>query len=252
MHTDTAALRRHVLARAPLCAPGDGPVLGLVFVTLFGALALDAAFGMTGQVLGSLAVWALLLVLLARMTPAWRRTLVIATAFALAAELFFSLVLGWYDYQFLNVPAFVPPGHVLLFLLGPALACRLPQWLVIAVPLAAGAWALWASLTGIGPFDGLLCAVFLLAYRFGRSRPTYALMLLLALALELWGTGLGNWRWQPVVPGLGLATVNPPLLAGTFYALFDMYVMLSARACHRHFGDLPGAAQPGERSRMPP
>ena len=136
MHADTAALRRHVLARAPLCAPGDGPVLGLVFVTLFGALALDAAFGMTGQALGSLAVWALLLVLLARMTPAWRRTLVIATAFALAAELFFSLVLGWYDYQFLNVPAFVPPGHVLLFLLGPALACRLPQWLVIAVPLA--------------------------------------------------------------------------------------------------------------------
>ena len=36
--------------------------------------------------------------------------------FALAAELFFSLLLGWYDYQFGNVPAFVPPGHVLLFI----------------------------------------------------------------------------------------------------------------------------------------
>lgn len=239
MHADTVLLRRHVLARAPLCAPGQAAGRVLVFVTLFGALALDAVFGMIGQIVGSLAVWALLLWLLARATPAWRRTLVVATAFALAAELFFSLVLGWYDYQFLNVPAFVPPGHVLLFLLGPALASRLPAWLVVAVPLAAAGWALWASLTGLGPFDGLLCAVFLLAYRFGRSRPTYALMLLLALALELWGTGLGNWRWQPVVPGLELATLNPPLLAGTFYALFDMYVMLSARAFHRRFGDLP-------------
>lgn len=239
MHAATAALRAHVLARAPLCAPGSGRYAVPVAGVLLGGLVLDAAYGMPGQIVASVLVWALLLWLLARATPAWRLTLVLATAFALAAELFFSLALGWYDYQFGNVPAFVPPGHVLLFMLGPSLARRLPPAIVIAVPLLAGAWALVATLTGIGPFDAVLCAVFLLAYRYGRSRPTYALMLVLALVLELWGTGLGNWIWRPSVPGLGLATTNPPLLAGTFYALFDMYVMLSARACHRRLGDVP-------------
>jgi hypothetical protein len=57
------------------------------------------------------------------------------------------------------------------------------------------------------------------------SRRLYAVMMVLSLAMELWGTWLGNWAWRREVPWLGLATVNPPLAAGAFYAALDMLVV---------------------------
>jgi hypothetical protein len=38
-----------------------------------------------------------------------------------------------------------------------------------------------------------------------RSRPQlYAAMFVLALAMELYGTWLGNWKWRALAPWLGL------------------------------------------------
>jgi hypothetical protein len=55
-------------------------------------------------------------------------------------------------------------------------------------------------------------------------------MLLLALAMELWGTWLGNWAWRREVPWIGLVTDNPPLAAGAFYSALDMLVVATAAA----------------------
>lgn len=99
----------------------------LIAAALLLGLALDACAGIGGQIATSLLAWAFLMFLVRRETPAWRVTLVAATAFACLAEIFFSLILGWYDYRFFNVPAFVPPGHVLLFMLGTSLARKVPD-----------------------------------------------------------------------------------------------------------------------------
>ena len=53
-------------------------------------------------------------------------------------------------------------------------------------------------------------------------------MFLLSLAMELWGTWLGNRQWQAHAPWLGWATMNPPFAAGAFYCVLDMLVGLLA------------------------
>ena len=40
-------------------------------------------------------------------------------------------------------------------------------------------------------------------------------------ALELYGTGLGIWRWSPVLPVLMLPAGNPPTGIGAGYAAMD-------------------------------
>ena len=65
------------------------------------------------------------------------------------------------------------------------------------------------------------------------SRKLYATMLVLSLAMELWGTWLGNWTWRREVPWLGLVTDNPPLAAGAFYATLDLLVVSTVAAWRR-------------------
>jgi hypothetical protein len=43
----------------------------------------------------------------------------------------------------------------------------------------------------------------------------------LTMGLELYGTGLGIWRWSPVLPGLLLPAGNPPTGIGAGYAAMD-------------------------------
>jgi hypothetical protein len=57
------------------------------------------------------------------------------------------------------------------------------------------------------------------------SRKLYATMFVLSLAMELYGTWIGNWVWAPQVPWLGLTADNPPLAAGAFYCVLDLLVV---------------------------
>ena len=59
------------------------------------------------------------------------------------------------------------------------------------------------------------------------SRKLYATMFVLSLAMELYGTWIGNWAWAPRVPWLGLATINPPIAAGAFYCVLDLLVVMA-------------------------
>jgi hypothetical protein len=58
-------------------------------------------------------------------------------------------------------------------------------------------------------------------------------MFALSLLMEIYGTWLGNWRWWPMVPGIGLTSINPPLAAGAFYCVLDLLVVASVQRLER-------------------
>jgi hypothetical protein len=193
---------------------------------------IDQALEFRGQVFTDLAVWLLFLYWLRRARATVQTGLVACMVYATLGEIFLSLVWGLYDYRLANIPLFVPPGHALLFMLGGLLAARVANWIVWLVPLAATPFVLLLALTGTGTDTlGLaLFALFLVCIVFGRAKKLYAVMFVLALAMEIYGTWLGNWRWNTAVPWLGLTTLNPPLAAGAFYCVLDMLVVATVNA----------------------
>jgi len=218
---------------------------------------LDANFGWTGQHIATVwafLVWAWLYRLGGRVE---RLTLVFATLLSALGEVFLSLVWGVYDYQFNNVPLFVPPGHALLMTLGliisqriaPAharahlptnrlahlpthvlahLPTHLPTratifvWLVTTVALC---WGVSVWLTDSDRFGAALFIVYLACVIFGRQKTLYATMFILALIMELYGTALGNWFWVSPAPWVQLSAANPPFSAGAFYCALDLLVL---------------------------
>jgi hypothetical protein len=183
---------------------------------------------MWGQALVSVAAWGMLAYWTTRATRITRTHLLLCVAYATAGEIFLSLVWGLYDYRLGNIPFFVPPGHALLFVLGVILAESLPDWITIAVPVAAApliAGLVWTGSDTLGP---PLFALLLVSMALSKARKLYAVMFLLALAMELYGTALGNWRWNAHVPWLGLQTLNPPVAAGAFYCVLDFLVVSTA------------------------
>jgi len=206
---------------------------GLIVATIAIGLLVDRHGGAHGQLAVSLAAWALLARLWLVSVPAQRPALLACLVYATAGEVFLSLAWGLYDYRLGNIPLFVPPGHVLLFFLGTQLAARLEdgaEWWIAAAALPIVAAFAWTGRDTLGPF---LYALFLACMLLSRSRKLYATMLVLSLAMELWGTWLGNWTWRREVPWLGLVTENPPLAAGAFYAALDMLVVSTVGARRR-------------------
>lgn len=187
-------------------------------------LALDRFGGAWGQPLVNAMAWLLFAVLLGRSTGTERVELTACLLFATAGEIFLALVWGVYDYRLGNLPLFVPPGHVLLYALG----CWIARRMSLRVSHAIGAFAagVVVLLAGLG-HDVLsvpLTVLFLLALRYGPAPRLYATMFVLALAMEIYGTWLGNWTWRAQVPWLGWATLNPPFAAGAFYCMLDWLV----------------------------
>jgi hypothetical protein len=196
----------------------------LIVAILTIGLAVDRVAGMPGQIAVSLVVWAVLTTLALRLPAEIGRRLVACTWISGLGELVASLGWGLYDYQFGNVPLFVPPGHALLYLLGlivaPSISARFSRGLlVVLAPLV-----LALAVSGLDLLSLPLFALFAVFILRGRHHALYAVMFLLALLLELYGTALGNWAWRPVAPGTGLTTMNPPLAAGVFYCGLDWLV----------------------------
>lgn len=158
-----------------------------------------------------------------------RTMMLVCLTYASVGEVLLSLVWRVYDYRLDNLPLFVPPGHVLLFLLGLSIAPRLTDTAVRTIAGVAAVVIAVLALTGRDTFSALLGAVFLASVIFGRERKLYATMFVLALTMELWGTWLGNWRWNANVGSTGMVTLNPPIAAGAFYCALDLLVMLTMR-----------------------
>jgi hypothetical protein len=216
----------------------------LVWVPLVLVLDRDASLGF--QHLLGLGTWALLLVLLSRESPLVRAQTAVVVLFATAVEYTFSPLLEVYVYRFDNVPAYVPPGHGLVYLcaltLGrSALFRTYARPLVVATLVLGGAyagWGLFASdrLDVLGAFWYGCLVGFLL---WGRSRLLYVGAFIVVTYLELLGTALGTWTWQPHDPTGLVAIGNPPSGAAGGYGWFDLAAILAAPAILRAWDRMP-------------
>ena len=230
--------------------------LVLSFITFVAvALPLDRSSTPAQQATLSLLAWAFLGIALALQLPAIRVQVAGLVVLATILECVGSLVWGAYTYRLENLPLYVPAGHG-LFYLSALRAASLP-WLqrnartvVVAVTAGATAWMLYGLVAR--PLPDLLgfvtWAIFVRFIVRGRYPVLYAVSFAMTTALELYGTGLGIWRWSPVLPVLMLPAGNPPTGIGAGYAAMDALTrrivgrIEQARAARRLADTADGAA----------
>ena len=217
-------------ARADLSV-GTKPLLfaGAVLGIIVGFLALDQFAGAREQALIGAATWAALLAVCIPLSAEGRGRVAIVVVVATTAEILGSIVIGAYEYRLVNLPAFVPPGHGLVYLAGLAISQSAPvrrhrrAFLATIIALVA-AWGI-AGLALLGRADvlGALCGVLLIYVLVrGRAPTVYAGVFIMVALLELYGTAIGAWTWAAVVPGTPLPTGNPPSGIAGAYVLFDI------------------------------
>jgi len=214
----------------------------LIVATIALGLLVDQRWTAHGQLAVNVAAWLVLAALWAKSPRAQRPALAACLVFATAGEVFLSLVWGLYEYRLGNIPLFVPPGHVLLFYLGMQIASRLPEgseWAIAVLALPVVALFAWNGRDTLGP---LLYLLFFACLVVSPSRRLYATMFVLSLAMEIYGTWLGNWTWVPQVPWLGLTADNPPLAAGAFYCVLDFLVVTAVARWAPGAAARPGVA----------
>lgn len=162
-----------------------------------------------------------------------RMQVVIAVIFATIGEHFASPFMGGYTYRFENVPAYVPPGHGLVYLTAVALGrsglfLRYARQIATFVVLVCGAWSIW-GISGYakqGDSVGALLYCVFLAYLFkGRSPMVYLAAFFITTWLELIGTAVGTWKWAAIDPVLSLPQGNPPSGVAAWYCLVDAVAM---------------------------
>jgi hypothetical protein len=229
---------------------------------LTAVLLVDSTASLTVQRLLGVATWAVLLLALRWFTPLVRAQTAVVVAFATVVEYVFSPGLEVYVYRFDNVPAYVPPGHGLVYLsafaLGHVPAVRRHLRLaVVAVVVGLGGWAAHGLWLADRP-DALGAVWFgcLVAFlRWGPSTEVYVGAAVVVTWLEVWGTELGTWTWQPEDPVGWLTIGNPPTGAAGGYGWFDLAALVAAPAVlagwTRLRGRAGGTQDPGEVSPGP-
>jgi hypothetical protein len=192
------------------------------------ALPLDRATSALEQSILGLTAWAFLAVALWLQPPAVRVQVAALVVLATLLEIIGSILWGAYRYRLGNLPLYVPAGHGLFYLAALRVASlpileRHARRIVIAVTAGATLWMLYGLARP--PLPDLLgfvtWAIFIRFIVRGRFPLLYAVSFAMTTALELYGTGLGIWRWAPVLPGLMLPAGNPPTGIGAGYAAMD-------------------------------
>lgn len=220
--------------RGSLTRPGAGlPLLGMGWLSV--VLLVDAGAGIWTQRLLGVGTWLVLVLVLRREPAIVRVQTAVVVCFATAVEYTFSPGLEVYVYRFDNVPAYVPPGHGLVYL--AALALGRTAWvrrrgraLTRSVLLLGGAYAAyglwWAARPDLLGAVWFCClAGFLLL---GPSRGLYVGAFVVVTYLEVLGTTLGTWTWQESDP-TGLVSIgNPPSGAAGGYGWFDLAALVAA------------------------
>jgi hypothetical protein len=182
-----------------------------------------------------LLTWGVLAVALWRVSPVVRAQTLVVVAFATCVEYVFSPTLGVYTYRFHNVPAYVPPGHGLVYLsafaLGHAMFVQQRIRAASAVVLVLGGiWAAYGLFLAERPdvLGAFWYACLVLFVLFGPSTPVYVGAAVVVTWLELAGTHLGTWAWAPRDPTGWVSIGNPPSGAAGGYGWFDLAGLLAA------------------------
>lgn len=192
------------------------------------ALPLDRTTSAFEQSALGLTAWVFLFIALWLQPPAVRVQVAVLVVLATFLEIIGSIVWGAYRYRLENLPLYVPAGHGLFYLAALRVASlplleRHARRIVIAVTVGATLWMVYGLTRPTLPdlLGFVTWAIFLRFIIRGRYPLLYAVSFAMTTALELYGTGLGIWRWAPVLPGLMLPAGNPPTGIGAGYAAMD-------------------------------
>jgi hypothetical protein len=204
-------------------------IASLTFICVAISLNIDASGSLEQQNNMGLIAWTFLFALLFGENKEVRMQVIIAVAFATLGEHFASIYMGGYTYRFGNVPAYVPPGHGMVYLTAVALARsglfqKYARSIAFVVVLTCGTWSAW-GISGY-PEQGdqvgaLLFCVFLIYLFKGRSPMVYLAAFFITTWLELIGTAAGTWKWATIEPVMGLSQGNPPSGVAAWYCLVD-------------------------------
>ena len=206
----------------------DARLALLVTVWVLVVLGLDTSASLTFQRLLGLGTWLLLLAVLRGESRATKVQVGIVVVYASVIEYVFAGWLGVYVYRLENVPAFVPPGHGLIYLAALALgrsawAHRHARPVLVATVVCGGAWALWGITLSSRPdmLGALWFGCLLLFLWRGKTPLVYCGAFVVTSYLELVGTGLGTWTWQTHDPTGLISIGNPPSGIAGGYCFFD-------------------------------
>jgi hypothetical protein len=213
---------KHALS-APL------PFAAMVICVIATFLALDHFASPGQQLMLGAATWLILIAACASLGPEDRVRALLVVAVATCAEVLGSIVLGAYTYRLENLPAFVPPGHGLVFLAGLRISQSKPvrrhaRAFLAAVIAIVAAWGL-AGLVLLGRTDvlgAITGALLIYVLLRGRAPTLYAGVFLIVGFLEIYGTSIGAWHWAATTPDTPLQTGNPPSGIAGVYVLFDV------------------------------
>jgi hypothetical protein len=210
-------------------------VAGVVVGWITCVLLIDAEGSLAVQRWLGLATWVVLLVLLAAESPLVRMQTAVVVVFATVVEYTCSPLLEVYLYRFHNVPAYVPPGHGLVYLAALAIGrtalvhAHTRACTVFALTALGGYAAYGLVLSGRSDVLGAFWFVCLIGFfRWGPSPGLYVGASLVVTYLELTGTALGTWQWQTHDPTGIVAIGNPPSGAAGGYGWFDLAALLTA------------------------
>jgi hypothetical protein len=229
------ATRSTARARATASAWPPGAIVGSVLAWITLVLLIDAHGGRLMQRGLGVSTWLVLGAIIWRETPLVRAQTAVVVVFATLVEYTCSPLLGVYLYRFHNVPAYVPPGHGLVYLaalaIGRSAYVRAHERLCMVFALVGvGGYAAFGLLVSdrldvLGAF-WYVCLVGFLVW--GPSRGLYVGASIVVTYLEIVGTSLGTWEWRPHDP-TGLVPIgNPPSGAAGGYGWFDLAALLLA------------------------
>jgi hypothetical protein len=232
-----AAARRTFMRRGNATHPTSAPLsfAAMVACVIAGFLALDHFATLNEQLLLGAATWIILLASVAPLSREDRSRALLVVVVATCAEVLGSIVLGAYTYRLENLPAFVPPGHGLVYLAGLRISQsesirRHPRAFVGAVIAVVAGWGI-AGLLLLGRTDalGAITGALLIYVLLRGSKATlYAGVFVMVAFLEIYGTSIGAWHWAATAPDTPLPAGNPPSGIASVYVLFDIAAIVLA------------------------
>src|SRR3954468_10404795 len=208
-------------------------IAALTFICVALSLNIDATGTVEQQNNMGLIAWAFLAGLLFGENKEIRMQVIVAVAFATLGEHFASIYMQGYTYRFENVPAYVPPGHGMVYLTAVALArsgffLAHARKIAMFVVVVCGAWSAW-GISGYpeqaDALGALMFAIFLGFLFLGRSPMVYLAAFFITTWLGIIGTAVGAWQRAAIDPVLGLSQANPPSGVTFWYCIVDSVAM---------------------------
>jgi len=154
---------------------------------------------------------------------------------ATVGEVFFSLVVGMYEYRLANVPIYVPPGHSILY--GAVYYFVREPFMLrhqrVIMPLMAGIGVLFSASWLLLHNDvyGAVCTLLFIALlvKNSDSRYFFITMFLFVAYLEQVGTRFEAWYWHSTLLDkyAFMPSGNPPSGISVFYFGFDITCLLA-------------------------